>query len=93
MHHSNTHSTNNNNNNNNNNTSVNHDNFTPVQSQVLRIFEAESGQSDQGTSLQDVISRLPSHSPTDIRRAIEFLSDEGHLYSTVDEEHFKSTQT
>jgi len=85
-----------NNNQHNTNPSViisNHDNFTPLQSQVLRIFETESGQSDQGTSLQDVISRLPSHSPTDIRRAIEFLSDEGHLYSTVDEEHFKSTQT
>ena len=26
-----------------------------------------------------------------LREAIEFLSGEGHLYSTIDEDHFKAT--
>ena len=27
------------------------------------------------------------------RDAIEFLSTEGHIYSTIDDEHFKSTES
>ena len=29
----------------------------------------------------------------DFRDAIEFLSGEGHIYSTIDDEHFKSTDS
>ena len=30
-------------------------------------------------------------SKSEMDGAIEFLSNEGHIYSTVDDEHFKST--
>lgn len=31
------------------------------------------------------------YNSNDIQRAVEFLSDEGHLYSTVDEHTYKCT--
>lgn len=42
------------------------------------------------------ITTLCSHlganvSEAEIRNAIDFLSSEGHLYSTIDEDHFKAT--
>lgn len=30
-------------------------------------------------------------SPLSCRNAVDFLSNEGHIYSTIDENHFKST--
>jgi len=72
---------------------VGHDAFTQIQSSILAVFEHQSNLSENGTSVQDVCKSLPQHTPEDIRRAIEFLSDEGHLYSTVDENHFKSTNS
>ena len=32
-----------------------------------------------------------AHSVDAVRKAVSFLANEGHLYSTVDEEHYKST--
>ena len=31
------------------------------------------------------------HDESAVRGAIEFLAAEGHLYSTIDESHYKST--
>lgn len=63
--------------------------FSPVQKQVMMIFNADK--TDTGVDLADVIRQL-SHIPkTDIMKAVESMSDEGHLYSTIDEHHFKST--
>lgn len=64
--------------------------FNDLQSQVLNIFNQDSN-SESGTSIQTVCERLSHLSRGDIQKAIEFLSDEGHLYSTIDEEHYKST--
>lgn len=61
-----------------------------VQTQVMAVFN-KGAMNDQGTSIQEVCRQLPSISPQDIRKAIEALSEEGHLYSTIDEEHFQST--
>ena len=45
------------------------------------------------TSTHDVDNVKPSHEQhsSQIRNAIEFLSNEGHIYSTVDDEHYKLT--
>uniref|UniRef100_UPI00358F0707 replication protein A 32 kDa subunit isoform X2 n=1 Tax=Myxine glutinosa TaxID=7769 RepID=UPI00358F0707 len=62
----------------------------PQQSQVLSVIRTAKGQS--GMSLADVKSRLGGMNPASIQKAIEFLSNEGHIYSTIDEQHYRSTE-
>ncbi|KAG7475327.1 replication protein A 32 kDa subunit [Solea senegalensis] len=45
----------------------------------------------QGISIQDLRQRLGGLSLPVIKQAVEFLSNEGHIFSTIDEDHFKST--
>ncbi len=41
--------------------------------------------------ISDICDYLKSFSENKIKEALEFLSNEGHIYSTVDDEHFKSS--
>ncbi|XP_035757164.1 replication protein A 32 kDa subunit [Egretta garzetta] len=45
----------------------------------------------EGMSLQELKSQLHNMSMSTIKQAVEFLSSEGHIYSTVDDDHYKST--
>lgn len=45
----------------------------------------------QGISIQDLKQRLNVMSMAVIKQAVEFLSNEGHIFSTIDEDHYKST--
>lgn len=70
-------------------------NFSPLQRQVLdAILQADQATgSEEGVHIEKVFAQLD---PTggkinDIRGAVEHLTNEGHLYSTIDEEHFKAT--
>lgn len=58
--------------------------------QVLSII-AEHSMSEEGVGIGVLQGKLPSMNESEIRNAIEFLSNEGHLYSTIDEDHFKAT--
>uniref|UniRef100_A0A1A7YD76 Replication factor A protein 2 n=1 Tax=Iconisemion striatum TaxID=60296 RepID=A0A1A7YD76_9TELE len=59
------------------------------QNQVLSLIR---GCPDpQGISVQDLKHRLGSISLPVIKQAVEFLSNEGHIFSTIDEDHYKST--
>ncbi|XP_029360967.1 replication protein A 32 kDa subunit [Echeneis naucrates] len=59
------------------------------QNQVLSLIR---GCPDpQGISIQDLKQRLSGMSLAVIKQAVEFLSNEGHIFSTIDEDHFKST--
>lgn len=68
--------------------------FSPMQQQVLNAIKQfdESG-ADEGVKIDVVMKHLdPSgQKVNEIREAIGFLADEGHLYSTIDEEHYKAT--
>ena len=66
--------------------------FDNVQNSVIDAIKG-GGQSDSGMSVMDITQQLSPQGITEqqIRAAIEFLSGEGHLYSTVDENHYKST--
>lgn len=46
-----------------------------------------------GCSLEWVIAQLEGLNHSTIRSCIQFLSDEGHIYSTIDENHFKVTDS
>uniref|UniRef100_A0A4W6DH75 Replication factor A protein 2 n=1 Tax=Lates calcarifer TaxID=8187 RepID=A0A4W6DH75_LATCA len=52
-----------------------------------------SCQDAQGISIQDLKQRLSGMSLAVIKQAVEFLSNEGHIFSTIDEDHFKSTDS
>ncbi|XP_072045909.1 replication protein A 32 kDa subunit-B-like [Amphiura filiformis] len=60
-----------------------------VQRQVQQLIV--SCQDEQGISMNELQSNLKGIQREAIRNAVEFLSNEGHIYSTVDEDHFKST--
>ncbi|XP_054855463.1 replication protein A 32 kDa subunit [Eublepharis macularius] len=63
--------------------------LSPHQSQVLNLIK--SSMSAEGISLQDLRAQLHNINLATIKKAVEFLSSEGHIYSTIDDEHFKST--
>lgn len=65
--------------------------FSNVQQRVLDIFSRD--QSDAGSSISAVCNEMSGVSMSDIRSAVDFLTEEGHLYSTIDDDHFKATHS
>lgn len=59
------------------------------QNQVLSLIKGCPYQ--QGISIQELKQRLSGISLAVIKQAVEFLSNEGHIFSTIDEDHYKST--
>ncbi|XP_056186188.1 replication protein A 32 kDa subunit [Falco biarmicus] len=65
--------------------------LTAHQGQVLNLIK--NCPVPEGMSLQELKLQLHHMSMSTIKQAVEFLSSEGHIYSTVDDDHFKSTDT
>ncbi|XP_060061642.1 replication protein A 32 kDa subunit isoform X2 [Erinaceus europaeus] len=63
--------------------------LTVVQNQVLNLIKACPR--PEGLNFQDLKSQLQHMTIASIKQAVDFLSNEGHIYSTVDDDHFKST--
>ncbi|NXU48952.1 RFA2 protein, partial [Turnix velox] len=63
--------------------------LTIHQSQVLNLIK--NCPVPEGMSLQELKVQLHNMSMATIKQAVEFLSSEGHIYSTVDDDHYKST--
>lgn len=59
------------------------------QNQVLCLIK--SCPDAQGISIQELKQRLSGMSVTTIRQVVDFLSNEGHIFSTIDEDHYRST--
>lgn len=59
------------------------------QNQVLSLIK--SCPEPQGISIQELKQRLSGMNVTVIRQVVDFLSNEGHIFSTIDEDHFRST--
>ncbi len=58
---------------------------------VLQVFN-EYNHLDEGLSTSAVVNHLRGRlNESDVRRVVDELSSEGHLYSTIDDEHFKSS--
>eukprot|EP00041_Stephanoeca_diplocostata_P009064 m.137948 g.137948 ORF g.137948 m.137948 type:complete len:286 (-) comp17589_c0_seq3:279-1136(-) len=65
---------------------------TPVQNEVLDVLKRNDA--DTGTNINDICNELSSkYTATDIRDAIDWLGCEGHVYSTIDEDHFRATDS
>lgn len=60
---------------------------------LAAIKGLDSAESEEGVHIDQVIKQLdPSGNTSNhIKEMINFLAEEGHLYSTTDEEHFKAT--
>lgn len=64
-----------------------------VNDEVLKIIK-QYQESDTGASVEVILSALRGqYDETKIRDAIEYLSNEGHCYTTIDDNHFKSTES
>lgn len=63
--------------------------LNPQQLKVYNIIK--SNISEAGCSTDDICRQLNNQSRDSIKKIIEFMSGEGHIYSTVDEDHFKTT--
>ncbi len=48
-------------------------------------------QGGEGAALDDVLRTLRNVPQNQVREAIEYLSAEGHIYSTIDENHFRAS--
>ena len=59
------------------------------QKRVLDYY-TENGTGDEGCNTDSVAASL-GLDLGQVKAAVEFLSSEGHLYSTIDEDHHKST--
>ncbi|XP_047240260.1 replication protein A 32 kDa subunit-like isoform X3 [Girardinichthys multiradiatus] len=63
--------------------------LSTVQGQVLHLIQMFSDH-DKGISFHDLRTKLDYISMRDIRSSLAFLINEGHIFSTIDEHHFKS---
>jgi len=68
------------------------DGMSNINTVVLEVFNS-AGADDQGLDRRKAIEMLlpKGYNAQDIRKSIGFLVDEGHLYSTIDDDHLKST--
>ncbi|KAL1917759.1 uncharacterized protein VTP21DRAFT_3593 [Calcarisporiella thermophila] len=65
--------------------------YTPVQSRIMQIVREEPD-TNEGTNVNVIKQKLQGQfSREEVQNAIDWLINEGHLYSTVDDDHVKST--
>ncbi|KAL6773920.1 RFA2 [Auxenochlorella protothecoides x Auxenochlorella symbiontica] len=64
--------------------------LTPVLNDVLGLFHAVGGQNENGASISDVVARSGGrYTVQQIQDAVEALQNDGQLYSTKDDQHYK----
>jgi len=62
--------------------------FTPIQNAVLNHLKTATTMA--GFSRTDICKQLRQFSENQVQQALEFLSGEGHIYSTTDDDHFRA---
>ncbi|XP_030203129.1 replication protein A 32 kDa subunit-like isoform X2 [Gadus morhua] len=63
--------------------------LSTIQTEVLHVVSKCCGH--EGISLDDIKTKLDYLSLPTIRRSLEFLMKEGNVFTTIDEQHFKSS--
>jgi len=69
-------------------TSTTSNGFTPVQNAVLNLLKTVTTMA--GYSVTEICKQLRQFSENQVKQALEFLSGEGHIYSTTDDDHFRA---
>ena len=65
-----------------------------VEEAVIDYFTNHGSEHEEGAHIDDAVGYLGAnglHDEQAVRRAIALLEAEGHIYSTIDYEHFKAT--
>ncbi|CAF2514991.1 unnamed protein product [Rotaria sp. Silwood2] len=62
--------------------------FTPVQNAVLNILKTVTSMT--GYSVTEICKQVKQFNEYQVKQALEFLSGEGHIYSTTDDDHFRA---
>ena len=64
-----------------------------LQDLVLKFFQSKGAASDAGCTVLEAAQALASNGVQEaqVRSIVQELVDDGHLYSTIDDDHFKST--
>ncbi|XP_074470305.1 replication protein A 32 kDa subunit-like isoform X1 [Sebastes fasciatus] len=65
--------------------------MSTIQSEVLQVLRGFSD-CDPGIGFHELQTQLDYLSPRDIRASLTFLINEGHVFCTIDEHHFRSTE-
>jgi len=64
-----------------------------IQQKVLAVVRSpEFVNSETGCNVQNIFQKLPSEDRQAIKDAIDMLAEEGVMYSTLDDEHFKAVE-
>ncbi|KAH1014605.1 hypothetical protein HUJ05_012454 [Dendroctonus ponderosae] len=64
-------------------------NLSGIQLKVYKFLQSVQGQA--GPDRASILAHFPSNQRKDANEALEFLVNEGHAYSTIDNDHFKPT--
>ena len=64
-----------------------------IQDLVLKFFQSKGEASDAGCTINEAAAALGVNgvSEAQVRSHVDELVQEGHLYSTIDDDHFKAT--
>uniref|UniRef100_A0A674MHE0 Replication protein A 32 kDa subunit-like n=1 Tax=Takifugu rubripes TaxID=31033 RepID=A0A674MHE0_TAKRU len=65
--------------------------LSTIQGEVLHVIRTYAASGD-GIGIHELKTQLGFLSSTDLRTSLAFLLNEGHIFSTVDQHHFKSTE-
>jgi len=66
--------------------------LSPLHAKIMRIVQ-KSDASAEGTVIFTIVGALRNEAPEDkVREAMEWLVTEGHVYQTIDDDHYKSTE-
>lgn len=60
-----------------------------IRQQVFGVMRENDDGSEEGISIQQCIQFLPDIPEADIRKIVSLLSEEGQIYSTISEDHYK----
>ncbi|XP_023025944.1 replication protein A 32 kDa subunit [Leptinotarsa decemlineata] len=63
--------------------------LTPMQQKVFKILQTNT--TPKGMDRDTLLSNFPANQHRQVNEALEFLNNEGHAYSTIDNDHFKVT--
>jgi replication factor A2 len=65
--------------------------LTGIQHEVSAFIK--QSKSSEGAHVNELFEQFTKYPQNKIKEALEFLSNEGHIYTSIDDEHFKSTDS
>lgn len=68
--------------------------LSPMENQVFNVLRGiqanHEGEEFHGASVGDIMSRMGSTSRAEVKKALEDMATYGHVYSTIDDDHYQT---